>query len=77
MSTGKQKDFDIIVVGGGHNGLTAAAYLVPLAGTLCGESRRENQNGALAAGPYFLSFTETSDTSATGKTGIVAFTGKT
>src|ERR1700674_3223575 len=31
------------------------------------KNRKENHNGALAAGPYFLSFTETRESSATGK----------
>jgi hypothetical protein len=32
--------------------------------------RKENHSGTLATGPYFLSFTETGKSSATGKAGV-------
>ena len=37
-------DYDVIVVGAGHNGLTAGAYLAR-AGVACACSRRETSSG--------------------------------
>ena len=40
------RDFDAIVVGGGHNGLTAAAYLSRAGLRVCVLERRELLGGA-------------------------------
>ena len=43
-------DYDAIVIGGGHNGLTAARYRTPLAGLyLCGSGA--HPGGAISGAP--------------------------
>jgi phytoene dehydrogenase-like protein len=41
-----KRDWDAIVVGGGHNGLTAAAYLARAGRSVCVLERRERLGGA-------------------------------
>lgn len=53
MATGSSNQFDVIIVGGGHNGLVAAFYLARAGRRVAVIERRERVGGPVATVEYF------------------------